>query len=117
MVGPARRIARRRSAVSRHYYDVHRLLASDAGEGFIQDSAMATDCVQHARMFFNRPDFDLATAARGSYGLAPHHEMLTQLEQDYNAMSRMIFGEVPAFGAVIESIANLEKRWHQATNE
>jgi hypothetical protein len=101
--------------VSRHYYDVHRLLASDAGEGFAQDNGMAADCVHHARMFFNRPDFDLATAAPGSYALAPHHEMLTQLEQDYNAMSGMIFGEVPAFGAIIDSIGNLEKRLNQAT--
>jgi hypothetical protein len=61
-------------------------------------------------MFFNRPDFDLATAAPGSYALAPHHEMLTQLEQDYNAMAGMIFGDVPAFGVVIESIVNLERR-------
>jgi Nucleotidyl transferase AbiEii toxin, Type IV TA system len=96
--------------VSRHYYDVHRLLASDAGEGFAQDKAMAADCVQHARMFFNRPDFDLAAAAPGSYALVPHDEMLTNLEQDYEAMSGMIFGETPAFGAIIDSIVNLEKR-------
>jgi hypothetical protein len=36
--------------VSRHYYDVHRLLASETGEGFISDSGMAADCVRHARM-------------------------------------------------------------------
>jgi hypothetical protein len=96
--------------VSRHYYDVHRLLASDAGEGFAQDSGMAADCVQHARMFFNRPDFDLATATPGSYALVPHDEMLTNLAQDYRAMSGMIFGDAPAFGAIIDSIVNLEKR-------
>jgi hypothetical protein len=61
-------------------------------------------------MFFNRPDFDLAAAAPGSYALVPHHEMLAQLKQDYDAMSGMIFGDVPAFGAIIESIVNLEKR-------
>src|SRR5580658_171273 len=103
--------------VSRHYYDVHRLLASDAGDNFAQDSGMAADCVQHARMFFNRPDFDLATAAPGSYALVPHNEMLTNLEQDYNAMSGMIFGEVPAFGAIIDSIVHLEKRLNQSMNE
>jgi hypothetical protein len=96
--------------VSRHYYDVHRLLASETGEGFISDSGMAADCVRHARMFFNRPDFDLATAAPGSYALVPHDEMLTKLEQDYRAMSGMIFGEAPAFRAIIDSIVNLEKR-------
>ena len=70
----------------------------------------SADCVQHARMFFNRPDFDLAAAGPGSYALVPHVEMLANLAQDYNAMSRTIFGEVPAFGAVIDSIVNLERR-------
>jgi len=71
---------------------------------------MAADCVRHARMFFNRPDFDLAAAAPGGYALVPHDAMLTNLEQDYNAMSEMIFGEIPAFKAIIESIVSLEKR-------
>ncbi|MGH9566280.1 MAG: nucleotidyl transferase AbiEii/AbiGii toxin family protein [Candidatus Angelobacter sp.] len=96
--------------VSRHYYDVHSLLISDNGENFVRDAAMAADCVRHARMFFNRPDFDLATAAPGSYALAPHDDMLANLERDYNAMSQMIFSEVPEFGAVIQSVANLEER-------
>jgi Nucleotidyl transferase AbiEii toxin, Type IV TA system len=96
--------------VSRHYYDVHRLLISDNGENFVRDAAMATDCVRHARLFFNRPDLDLATAAPGRYALAPHDNMLANLEQDYNAMSQMIFGEVPEFGAVIQSVVHLEER-------
>ncbi|MGA8429365.1 MAG: nucleotidyl transferase AbiEii/AbiGii toxin family protein [Candidatus Sulfotelmatobacter sp.] len=96
--------------VSRHYYDVHRLLTSDDGQNLARDAAMAADCVRHARMFFNRPDFDLATAAPGSYALVPHNGMLANLEQDYNAMSQMIFGEVPAFSAIIDSIVTLERR-------
>jgi hypothetical protein len=71
---------------------------------------MAADCVQHARVFFNRPDFDLAAAVPGSYAVVPHDDMLANLEQDYNAMSQMIFGEAPTFGAIIDSIVNLEKR-------
>jgi hypothetical protein len=61
-------------------------------------------------MFFNRPDFDLAAAAPGSYALVPHDNRLASLEQDYNAMSQMIFGEAPLFGAIIDSLVNLEKR-------
>jgi hypothetical protein len=52
--------------VSRHYYDVHSLLISPRGEEFAADAAMAVDCVRHARMFFNRPDLDLGTAAPGT---------------------------------------------------
>ena len=71
---------------------------------------MAADSVRHARMFFNRPDFDLATAAPGSYALVPHDDMLADLERDYNAMSQMIFAEIPAFASIIESVVKLEKR-------
>jgi hypothetical protein len=74
--------------VSRHYYDVHCLLVSVDWESLVKDTAMAADCVRHARMFFNRPDLDLATAAPGSYALAPHDEMLANLEQDYTRCPR-----------------------------
>lgn len=99
--------------VSRHYYDVHCLLTSADGERYVTDAGMAADCVRHARMFFNRPDFDLATAAPGSFALVPHDDMRASLEQDYGAMSQMIFGEIPAFSAVMESIATLEKRLNE----
>src|ERR1700736_3300339 len=49
-------------SVSRHYYDVYRLLDSEAGRRALADSSLSHDCVRHARMFFDRPDFDLASA-------------------------------------------------------
>src|ERR1700730_17611609 len=48
--------------VSRHYYDICRLLASEIGQKATGDVDMAEDCVRHARMFFNRTDLDLASA-------------------------------------------------------
>jgi len=96
--------------VSRHYYDVFRLLASDSGAAFAADIPLAEACVRHARMFFNRPDFDLATAKPGTFALAPHDDMLAALETDYAAMAGMIFGDVPQFGPIIESVAALEDR-------
>lgn len=71
---------------------------------------MAADCVRHARMFFNRADFDLATAKAGSFALVPHDGMRASLEQDYRAMSQMIFGDIPSFEAILESITTLEQR-------
>jgi hypothetical protein len=94
--------------VSRHYYDIYRLMMGEVGSRAIADRVMASDCVNHARMFFNRPDFDLATAAIGSFALLPHDGMLDQLRRDYAAMQVMIFGEVPAFAAVMASVAQLE---------
>jgi hypothetical protein len=96
--------------VSRHYYDLHRLTAAPVSAAAIDDAALGADCVAHARMFFNRPDYDLATAATGSFALAPHDEMIEQLRADYGAMQGMIFGDPPSFEAVLESINLLERR-------
>lgn len=96
--------------VSRHYYDVYRLLGSPKGDSFARDLAMAQDCVRHARMFFYRPDFDLATATPETFALAPHNGMLAALRTDYAAMAGMIFGDQPAFDKIIEAVAGLENR-------
>jgi len=96
--------------VSRHYYDVYRLLASEIGQNATGDMAMAEDCVRHARMFFNRPDLDLASATPGSFALTPHDGMLADLRRDYEAMSGMVFGPIPSVDEVVAAIAELEQR-------
>ncbi|WP_398471578.1 nucleotidyl transferase AbiEii/AbiGii toxin family protein [Tardiphaga sp.] len=100
--------------VSRHYYDLCKLFPSQAGASAIADPALGADCVAHARMFFNRPDFDLASAVPGSFVLAPHDSMIEQVRVDYRAMSGMIFGDPPNFEEVLESIRSLEARLNQA---
>ncbi|WP_282610879.1 nucleotidyl transferase AbiEii/AbiGii toxin family protein [Pelagibius sp. Alg239-R121] len=96
--------------VSRHYYDVHQLMASEVGERAIEDPALGVDCVTHARMFFNRPDFDLITAVSPTFALTPKGGMYDVLRLDYRAMAGMIFGEAPEFDVVIERIAELETK-------
>lgn len=96
--------------VSRHYYDVYRLLAAEAGQRAVNDRAMASDCVRHAQMFFNRPAFDLSEAVQGSFTLAPHEGMVDNLRRDYEAMSGMIFGKIPPIDNVLATIADLEEQ-------
>ena len=99
--------------VSRHYYDLHQLASAPVGGAALAQPALGADCVAHARMFFNRPDFDLASAVRGSFALAPHHAMIEQLRVDYRAMQGMIFGDPPDFEAVLDSISSLETRLNE----
>jgi hypothetical protein len=75
------------------------------------DLAMAEDCVRHERMFFPRAGQN--TAVPGSFTLVPPPAMLAQLRLDYGAMAVMIFGEVPAFEAVMDRIATLEATVNQ----
>ena len=93
--------------VSRHYYDVYRMLRTELGQRARTDLTMAKDCARHERMFFPRAGQN--TAVPGSFTLAPHGAMLDQLRQDYAAMTVMILGDVPVFDAVMESITNLEE--------
>lgn len=95
--------------VSRHYYDVARLLASETGRNAADDLEMARDCVRHAKMFFNRPDLDLASAMPGTFALAPHDEMLDILRRDYDAMAGMIFGPIPPIDTVLAAVSSLER--------
>lgn len=94
--------------VSRHYYDVHRLLQSDRLRKTVGDRELAADCAAHARMFFNSPDLGLSTAAPGTFSVNPTDRMVEELRRDYGRMSGMIIGDAPRFEEVIVSIASLE---------
>lgn len=102
--------------ISRHHYDIHQLLASGAGKRAVEDVALGADCVAHARMFFNRPAFDLASAHPPTFALTPEGDMYDALARDYSAMLGMIFGEAPPFELVFESVAELETKLN-APNE
>jgi hypothetical protein len=100
--------------VSRHHYDVLRLLQAPTAGEWIADRALAEDCVRHARMFFNRADLGLDRATPGQFTLSPSPAMREILARDYAAMSGMIFGAAPNFDEVMTAIADLELRLNRA---
>ena len=94
--------------VSRHYYDVFKLLQSPIGAAAVANRQLGTDCARHARMFFSSPDFDLDDAVAGVLSIAPAEAMLDPLARDYDAMTSMIMGQAPAFGDVVSVILDFE---------
>jgi len=101
--------------VSRHYYDLHCLLASDIGRGALAQPTLGLDCVRHARMFFDRPDYDLASAAPGSFAVTPIDGMIDALNRDYANMTAMIFGAAPDFAEILASVGEIERIANLAT--
>ena len=93
--------------------DLFLAAAARLGSRAVTDLAMAANCTRHERMFFKRAGTD--TAVPGSFALVPPAAMLDQLRRDYEAMRVMIFGEVPIFQAVIDSIAVLEAALNRRT--
>lgn len=96
--------------VSRHYYDVHRLLQHPDANVWMADRLLAQDCAQHARLFFGSTDLRLDMATHGSFTLSPSDAMHDALTRDYQAMSGMIFGPFPALDEVLHVVAELEQR-------
>lgn len=94
--------------ISRHYYDLHSLLTSDVGASAVADLPLGMDCIEHARNFFNRPDYNLAAAAPGTFALRPIRDMIDRLARDYENTQAMIFGDAPDFGEILSSIAEIE---------
>jgi Nucleotidyl transferase AbiEii toxin, Type IV TA system len=92
--------------VSRHYYDVDRMLRTEVGQRAATDLTMAEDCGRHERMFFKRTGQN--TAVPGSFALVPPAPMLDLLRLDYQAMAVMIFGTTTPFDSVMANIAALE---------
>ncbi len=95
--------------VSRHYYDLHCMLHSDVGEAALLDRNLGADCVRHARTFFNRPDYDLASAVPGTFAIMPTSAMTGALENDYANTTAMIFGVAPAFDEILVSVEQIER--------
>lgn len=95
--------------VSRHYYDVYKLIGSHIAAGALADINLAQDCARHARMFFNSPDFDLDRAQPGTLALAPSDAMIDPLRRDYQAMAGMVFGDVPDFNVLLAAVRDLER--------
>ncbi len=100
--------------VSRHYYDLHCLLRSDIGEAALADRNLCADCVHHARMFFDRSDYDLASAVPGAFAITPTGAMVRALENDYANTTAMIFGVAPAFEEILASIQEIERAINRA---
>jgi hypothetical protein len=94
--------------VSRHYYDLHCLLGSEVGKAALADRDLRADCVRHARMFFDRPDYDLASAPPGTFAITPVNGMLDALRRDYANTMAMIFGTAPGFDEILASTKQIE---------
>jgi hypothetical protein len=85
-------------------------MRASVGEAACVDDALIDDCLRHARMFFHRGNTGLDIAKRGLFRLSPTEPMLDPLRRDYEAMAGMIFGKVPSFQTVLESVARAEQR-------
>jgi hypothetical protein len=94
---------------SRHYYDLHRLVHSPVKDAALHAWDLLKDVVEFKRRFYPCGWANYELARPGTFKLMPSAPQRRDLEKDYDAMRVMIFGEVPQFARIIETLAELEK--------
>ncbi|MGO4832188.1 hypothetical protein AB4144_07810 [Rhizobiaceae sp. 2RAB30] len=105
--------AAKASASRGNYYNLHCLLNSETGKAALANLDLSTDCVRHARMFFDR-FYDLASAAPGSFAIAPVPKMVDALARDYDNTTGMIFGAAPSFDDLVASARQIVESFNAA---
>lgn len=94
--------------MSRHYYDLARLIDSDVREKALSDLSLLETVTVHKSIFFKTGDAHYETAKPGSLRLSPHPELEKALRTDYAKMQEMIFNEPPSFNEILQKIAAIE---------
>ena len=93
---------------SRHYYDVAMMAQGPIRSEALADLNLLADVVRHKETFYPAAWAQYPLARPGTLRLVPRAERMAALERDYRNMEVMIFGEPPAFEAIIETLSKLE---------
>lgn len=104
----AERLPADKDRISRHYYDVAVITATEVGKSALADTDLLDAVRNHNLVAFRQAWKRFEEAVPGSVRLVPQAELRKVIEQDYRAMQGMILGEVPDFGWVTDQLRQAE---------
>ena len=90
--------------ISRHYYDVAMITASEVGRPALSNIDLLDAVRNHNLIAFRQAWKRFEEAVPGSVRLVPQAELRSVIERDYRAMQGMILGDVPNFRWVMEQL-------------
>lgn len=97
------------SRVSRHYYDLAMLAASDIRSKALTDLDLLERVATHKKQFFPRGWAKFDEATPGTLKLVPPEFRMKGLRDDYAAMQLMMFEEPPSFDWILGILRALEQ--------
>jgi len=106
-------LARLKTRLARHYYDVHMLVKAQVAEEAIQQPEILKAVARHARIFFAQGWAKYEDAKPGTLRLVPNSEISSALESDYRDMKDLFFSEPPAFEEIVSTITEIEDQINQ----
>ena len=104
----------RTARMSRHLYDLERMLHTDIAERALKDEHLYRTILEHRRKFIGLKGFDYDTLYPQSLSLEIPADVLPLWRKDYeNMQSSMIYGESVSFDELLEEIRQLNDRIRQ----
>ena len=83
--------------ISRHYYDLWRLLKDNVVPFNDTQLRRLEDCRRHSQLFYGDEGIDLSGARPGTLNIVPHKDLWPDLKADYGQMQVMVFEPMPNF--------------------
>lgn len=100
--------------MSRHLYDIHKMLNTPIAEEALSDEALYQNVIEHRRKFIGLRGFDYDTLGRSTLNIIPPMAVYADWKKDYEAMQdQMIYGDSAPFETMIEEL----QRFNQEINQ
>ena len=104
--------------MTRHFYDLEKLMQTPYAEVALNDVALYEDIVNHRRKFYHVGYVDYDKELPQSIQIVPSDALLPSYEADYNEMrGSFIYGESLDFSALMKRMAELQERFRKISNE
>jgi len=98
----------RSEKMSRHLYDLVRIMDTDIAEKALNDKVLYTSIIEHRKIFFGLNGFDYSTLAPKTVNIVPPENIIELWKSDYEIMQQtMIYGKSLPFDKLIEKIKQL----------
>ena len=92
---------------------MYKLATSDFKTNALSDLSLLQDVVQFKSRFYRCSWAHYEEARPGTFKLAPKNEHIAALRTDYRQMAEMIFGEIPDFEQILDTLRQLENEINQ----
>lgn len=100
--------------MSRHLYDVHRMLHTPIAEEALRDQELYDTVIEHRKTFIGLKGFDYSTLAKSTLTFIPPESVYNAWKKDYETMQEeMIYGESLPFDAMIAELQKFNKQMNE----
>lgn len=105
--------------MSRHLYDLERMMDTPFASQALADTALYRTIVEHRRRFYRIKGIDYDTDLPDRITFCPTGQLLDRMAEDYrNMTSSFIYGTPPDFDTLIARIRELQDRFrHLSSHE